>query len=208
MARACVVTDSVQGSDPGLLELSDADLVGLTANGDPDAIGVLYDRYSGAVFAFAVRMLGDRAVAEELLQEVFFRCWKQARAYSAQRGSFITWLLSITHNMAIDELRRRGRRPQRADSADPVQLLANVRDRDPSVEDRVQQGALRERIGDAMLLLPEAQRTTISMAYFDGMTQREIANALQEPLGTVKTRMRLGMRKLRDHLNDHEMELA
>jgi RNA polymerase sigma-70 factor (ECF subfamily) len=191
-----------------LLELSDADLVGLTADGNADAIGVLYDRYSGAVFAFAVRMLGDRAVAEELLQEVFFRCWKQARAYSSQRGSFITWLLSITHNMAIDELRRRGRRPQRADTADPVQLLANVRDREPSVEDRAQLGALREEIGAAMRQLPAAQRTTIEMAYFDGMTQREIADALQEPLGTVKTRMRLGMRKLRDHLNEHEMELA
>jgi RNA polymerase sigma-70 factor (ECF subfamily) len=194
--------------DQQLLDLSDAELVEMTADGNPDAIGVLYDRYSGAVFAFAVRILGDRAVAEELLQEVFFRCWKQARAYSEQRGSFITWLLSITHNMAIDELRRRGRRPQRADAADPVLLLANVRDMDPSVEDRALMTALRDQIGEAMRSLPAAQRDTITLAYFEGLTQREIAEELQEPLGTVKTRMRLGMRKLREYLEKHEVELA
>jgi len=180
----------------------------MTVDGNPDALGVLYDRYSGAVFAFAVRILGDRAVAEELLQEVFFRFWKQARAYSPERGSFITWLLSITHNMAIDELRRRGRRPQRADSADPVLLLANVRDRDPSVEDRALMSALQVQIGEAMQSLPLAQRETITLAYFGGLTQREIAEELQEPLGTVKTRMRLGIRKLREYLEKHEVELA
>lgn len=202
------MTDSRRAYDQELLDLSDADLVGMTADGNPDAIGVLYDRYSGAVFAFAVRILSDRAVAEELLQEVFFRCWKQARAYSPERGSFITWLLSITHNMAIDELRRRSRRPQRADAADPVLLLANVRDRDPSVEDLALMSALRDQIGEAMQSLPLAQRETITMAYFGGLTQREIADELQEPLGTVKTRMRLGIRKLRDYLEKHEVELA
>lgn len=202
------MTDSRRAYDQDLLDLSDADLVGMTADGHPDAIGVLYDRYSGPVFAFAVRILGDRAVAEELLQEVFFRCWKQARAYSPERGSFITWLLSITHNMAIDELRRRGRRPQRADSADPALLLTNVRDRDPSVEDRALMSVLRDQIGEAMESLPLAQRETITMAYFGGLTQREIAEELQEPLGTVKTRMRLGIRKLRDYLEKHEVELA
>lgn len=202
------MTDSRRAYDQDLLDLSDADLVGMTADGNPDAIGVLYDRYSGAVFAFAVRILSDRAVAEELLQEVFFRCWKQARAYSPERGSFITWLLSITHNMAIDELRRRSRRPQRADAADPVLLLANVKDRDPSVEDLALMSALRDQIGEAMQSLPLAQRETITMAYFGGLTQREIADELQEPLGTVKTRMRLGIRKLRDYLEKHEVELA
>lgn len=202
------MTDSRRVYDQELLGLSDADLVGMTADGNPDAIGVLYDRYSGAVFAFAVRILGDRAVAEELLQEVFFRCWKQASAYSRQRGSFITWLLSITHNMAIDELRRRGRRPQRADSADPVLLLTNVRDRDPSVEDRALMNALRDQIQEAMESLPVAQRRTVTMAYFEGLTQREIAEELREPLGTVKTRMRLGIRKLREYLEKHEVELA
>ncbi|HEV2066651.1 MAG TPA: sigma-70 family RNA polymerase sigma factor [Thermomicrobiales bacterium] len=180
----------------------------MTADGNQAAIGVLYDRYSGAVFSFAVRILGDRAIAEELLQEVFFRCWKQARAYSPQRGSYITWLLSITHNMAIDELRRRGRRPQRADAADPALLLENVRDQDPSVEDRALMSALREQISEAMETLPAAQRNAITMAYFEGLTQREIAEELQEPLGTVKTRMRLGIRKLRDYLEKQEVELV
>ncbi len=202
------MTDSRRVQDRQLLDMSDADLVELTAGGNPDALGVLYDRYSGAVFAFAFRILGDRAVAEELLQEVFFRFWKQARAYSEQRGSFITWLLSITHNMAIDELRRRGRRPQRADAEDPVLLLANVRDKDPSVEDRALMTTLRDQIGEAMQSLPVAQRDTIVMAYFEGLTQREIAEELQEPLGTIKTRMRLGMRKLRETLEKNEVELA
>ncbi len=198
-----------QGSDgQGLLDLSDAELMEMTADGNQAAIGVLYDRYSGAVFSFAVRILGDRAIAEELLQEVFFRCWKQARAYSPQRGSYITWLLSITHNMAIDELRRRGRRPQRADAADPALLLENVRDQDPSVEDRALMSALREQISEAMETLPAAQRNAITMAYFEGLTQREIAEELQEPLGTVKTRMRLGIRKLRDYLEKQEVELV
>ncbi len=202
------MTDSRRVQDRQLLDMSDADLVELTAGGNPNALGVLYDRYSGAVFAFAFRILGDRAVAEELLQEVFFRFWKQARAYSEQRGSFITWLLSITHNMAIDELRRRGRRPQRADAEDPVLLLANVRDKDPSVEDRALMTTLRDQIGEAMQSLPVAQRDTIVMAYFEGLTQREIAEELQEPLGTIKTRMRLGMRKLRETLEKNEVELA
>ncbi len=202
------MTDGRRAYEQDLLALDDANLVRMTADGNPDALGVLYDRYSGAVFAFAVRILGDRALAEELLQEVFFRFWKQARAYAPERGSFITWLLSITHNMAIDELRRRGRRPQRADSADPVLLLANVRDRDPSVEDRALMSALRDQIGEAMQSLPLAQRETITLAYFGGLTQREIAEELQEPLGTVKTRMRLGIRKLREYLEKHEVELA
>lgn len=202
------MTDSRRVQDRQLLDMSDADLVELTAGGNPNALVVLYDRYSGAVFAFAFRILGDRAVAEELLQEVFFRFWKQARAYSEQRGSFITWLLSITHNMAIDELRRRGRRPQRADAEDPVLLLANVRDKDPSVEDRALMTTLRDQIGEAMQSLPVAQRDTIVMAYFEGLTQREIAEELQEPLGTIKTRMRLGMRKLRETLEKNEVELA
>ncbi|HVL23542.1 MAG TPA: sigma-70 family RNA polymerase sigma factor [Thermomicrobiales bacterium] len=189
-------------------ELSDPELVDLVAAGDARALAVLYDRYSRAVFSFALRMLGDRATAEELVQEVYFRAWQQARKFSEGRGTFITWLLSITHNMAIDEIRRRNRRPQRADSADPVLMLTNVRDETPAVEDQAMMTAIREQVAVAMAALPEAQRSAIELAYFRGLTQREIADLQGEPLGTIKTRMRLAVRKLREHLDEHEVELA
>ena len=196
------------GIDPDWVELSDADLIGRAARGEARALEVLYERYSRVVYSFGVRMLRDPQMAEELLQEVFFRAWQQGGAYSASRGTFVTWLLSITHNMAIDEIRKRGRRPMKADSEDPDAVLAGVADSGPGVEDEVWLGALRETIAGALNELPSNQRETIELAYFRGMTQREIADHLGEPLGTVKTRMRLGIRKLRDNLEEHEVGLA
>ena len=191
-----------------LLGLDDATLATQVAGGSAAALEVLYDRYSRIVLSFATRMLGDRQSGEELLQEVFLRAWQQAHNYSAGRGSFATWLLSITHNMSIDEIRKRRRRPQRAGSADPVLMLTNVRDQSPSVEESAESGALRETMARAIRTLPDAQRRAIELAYYRGLTQREIAEELDEPLGTIKTRMRLGMRKLRDYLETYEVELA
>jgi RNA polymerase sigma-70 factor (ECF subfamily) len=202
------VTQQIPSNITELTDLADPELVDLVAAGDARALEVLYDRYSRAVFSFALRILGERTIAEELVQEVFFRAWKQARKFSEGRGTFITWLLSITHNMAIDEIRRRNRRPQRADSADPVLMLTNVRDENPSVEEQAMMGSIREQIALAMAALPETQRSAIELAYFRGLTQREIAELQDEPLGTIKTRMRLAVRKLREHLDDHEVELA
>lgn len=190
-----------------LAELADPELVDAMAAGDTRAMDVLYDRYSRAVFSFALRLLGDRAIAEELLQEVFFRSWRQARKFSEGKGTFITWLLSITHNMAIDEIRKQNRRPQRSDSADPVLLLANMTDGAASVEDQAVFQTVRDQIATAMASLPEAQRSAVELAYFGGLTQREIAELQGEPLGTVKTRMRLAIRKLRKHLDDQGVEL-
>lgn len=175
-------------------------------NGDAGAMSVLYDRYSRAVFSFALRILGDRAHAEELLQEVFFRAWRHSHRFNTQRGSFITWLLSITHNMAIDEIRKQNRRPKKADSDDPVRMLDNITDGDPPVEELAEIAVIRDHINHAMNQLPEAQRSCIELAYFRGMTQREIAELQGEPLGTVKTRMRLAIRKLREHLDDQGIE--
>jgi RNA polymerase sigma-70 factor, ECF subfamily len=202
------VTQQIPSDITELADLAEPELVDLVAAGDARALDVLYDRYSRAVFSFALRILGERTAAEELVQEVYFRAWKQARKFSEGRGTFITWLLSITHNMAIDEIRRRNRRPQRADSADPVLMLTNVRDENPSVEDQAMMGSIREQIALAMAALPEAQRSAIELAYFRGLTQREIAELQDEPLGTIKTRMRLAVRKLREHLDEHEVELA
>jgi RNA polymerase sigma-70 factor (ECF subfamily) len=203
---AMTATQTDAGID--LLELSDADLASNVAAGSTGALEVLYDRYSRVVLSFATRMLGDRQSGEELLQEVFLKAWKQAHNYTAERGSFVTWLLSITHNMAIDEIRKRRRRPQRADSADPVLMLTNVTDDSLSVEASAELSALRDVMQKAIATLPVAQSSAIELAYFRGLTQREIADELSEPLGTIKTRMRLGMRKLRDYLETNEVELA
>lgn len=194
--------------DIDFAEMEDPQLVSLMASGNTLALETLYSRYSRIVFSFALRIVGDPATAEELLQEVFFRAWQQAQRFSEGKGTFVTWLLSITHNMAIDEIRKRQRRPQRADSADPELMLANVTDKGPSVEEYAVIGSWRDQITDALKQLPEAQREAIEMAYFQGLTQREISEHLGEPLGTIKTRMRLGMRKLREYLESREVGLT
>lgn len=178
------------------------------AAGDVKAMEVLYDRYNRAVFSFALRMLGNREQAEELLQEVFVRAWRQARRFSEGRGTYITWLLSITHNMAIDEIRRQNRRPRKAESADPVLMLANVRDENPSVEEQALLGDMRDVVTEAMAQLPEAQRSALELAYFRGFTQREIAEHQGQPLGTIKTRMRLAMKKMKELLESQGLDLS
>ncbi len=193
-------------ADQPLNLLDDARLAQQVALGSSGALETLYDRYARVVLSFASRMLGDGQSGEDLLQEVFVRVWRQAGTYSPERGTFVTWLLSITHNMAIDEIRKRRRRPQRADAADPVLLLANVTDDGPPVEYHAELSLLRDTLKAAIRELPDAQRQAIELAYFRGLTQREIAETLGEPLGTVKTRMRLGMRKLREHMEAHEVE--
>ena len=121
------------------------------------------------------------------------------------RGSFASWLLSITHNRAIDELRKRQRRPRRADSVDITDVLRGEVDvRLPMWRKRPSLSELRLRIRVAMDQLPEPQRRVIELAYFEGLTQREISALLNEPLGTVKTRMRLAMQKLKDYLGTEE----
>lgn len=189
-----------------LAEWDDADLVEAMATGNTHAMAELYDRYSRPVFSFALRMLDDRQHAEELLQEVFFRAWRQGDKFSDRRGSFISWLLSITHNMAIDEIRKQNRRPKRADSDDPVLLLDSLEDGAPAVEDQAVQATVHLQVREAMDALPEPQRTAIELAYFQGLTQREIADMQGEPLGTIKTRLRLGVRRLREHLADQGVD--
>jgi len=169
--------------------------------GSTDALTTLYDRYSRVVFSFAHRIVGDQAAAEEILQEVFFRVWRRANAYSSDRGEVITWLLSMTHNLAIDDIRKRGRRPQKAEGTTPELVLANVATGGPTVEDEVWRGALRGELTEALETLPSAQRDAILLTYFGGMTQREAARVLGAPLGTIKTRLRLGLNKMRAELD-------
>jgi len=185
-----------------LSALNDAELIGRVAEGEAEALEVLYDRYNRVVYSFALRIVSDPLIAEELLQEVFFRAWQQGKAFRESRGAFVTWLLSITHNMAIDEVRKRRRRPQKADSEEPELVLAGMPDASQDVEGEVWLTSLRATIESAMTQLPPAQREAIELAYFQGLTQREISERLGEPLGTIKTRMRLGVQKLREQLGD------
>jgi RNA polymerase sigma-70 factor (ECF subfamily) len=191
-----------------LTSVSDAELILLVTQGDQYALEALYERYARAVYSFSLRIVGDAQVAEEILQEVFVRAWQQGGSFQSARGSLITWLLSITHNLSIDEVRRRKRRPQKAESEEPESILAGLPDEGPNVEEEVWLSSLRVSIQDALQQLPAAQREAIELAYFQGLTQREIADTLGEPLGTIKTRMRLGMLKLREQLGPMVSERA
>jgi RNA polymerase sigma-70 factor, ECF subfamily len=187
---------------PSPVDSTDEELVRRVQHGDTAALEALYGRYARVVFSFAVRIVGDGPTAEEILQEAFVRTWKQAGTFRTVRGNFASWLLSITHNLAVDELRRRQRRPQRIDGPDISETLYGLIDEATNVEEAAEAGALRERVSIAMRTLPEAQRIAIELAYFSGMSQREIAAYQREPLGTIKTRLRLGMQKLKTALAD------
>jgi RNA polymerase sigma-70 factor, ECF subfamily len=193
------------GFTGNLQDADDAVLTAMVADGSAAALEVLYTRYGRVVLAFATRMMGDRQSGEELVQEVFVKAWRQARSYSPERGSYITWLLSITHNLSIDEIRKRNRRPQKAVSADPVLLMANVKDDAISVELSAEMTELRTLMIAAMATLPAQQREAVELAFYRGLTQREVAETLNEPLGTIKTRIRLGMKKLREYLENQEV---
>lgn len=179
-------------------DVSDADLMQAMAAGNSAAMEKLYDRYSKPVFSFAFRMMSDRDHAEDLTQEVFLRAWRRSSRFSDTRGTLISWLLSITHNMAIDEIRKRQRRPQKAESQEPELLMGTLRDTDESVESQAVASASGLVIRDVLKEIPENQRIVLELGYFRGMTQREISERLDVPLGTVKTRMRLALRKLQD----------
>jgi RNA polymerase sigma-70 factor, ECF subfamily len=174
--------------------LDDETLMRLVVEQDVRALETLYSRYSRPIFSLALKILGDRELVEEVVQEVFLRLWTRAQGFDPQRGKLLSWLLTITHHRAIDELRRRRGQPE-TDGFQEQLAAADVPDADPSSSlDNVVE---REVVQQALSQLPESQRKPIQMAYYGGMTQVEIALALKEPLGTIKTRMRLGMQKLR-----------
>lgn len=181
-------------------EVPDAELVQRVSLGDTGALEALYSRYGRVTYSFAVRIVQDGPLAEEIVQEVFVRTWRQADQFRTSRGNFASWLLSITHNLAIDEIRKRQRRPQRSDSTDISDALYGLIDEATNVEETAEARDLRDRVRVALDTLPEAQRMTIQLAFFDGYSQREISAQLGVPLGTIKTRMRLGLKKLKIEL--------
>jgi RNA polymerase sigma-70 factor (ECF subfamily) len=173
----------------------DERLIARVVEGDRGAFEMLYDRYASTVLGLALRMLGDREVAEDAVQEIFWRVWRRLGSFDRSRA-FAPWLFGIAHNYCIDELRRRKVRPQSVYEDDENPILSEIADEADVGESALlaEQGRL---VRSALEQLPEEQRQTLLLAYFGGLTQQEIAVKLGNPLGTVKTRMRLGLQKLR-----------
>lgn len=172
-------------------QVPDDALVGAVAAGDGSALMAIYDRYNRQAFGLAFRILGDAATAEEVVQDAFMALWRTAETFDTNRGQVRSWLLTIVHNRSIDRLR--ASRKTSGSVELEVADYAGVND-DPwdAVTDQIDGAQVRAAVAD----LPAEQRSTIEMAYFQGLTHQEIAEQTQIPLGTVKGRMRLGLRKL------------
>jgi RNA polymerase sigma-70 factor (ECF subfamily) len=182
----------------------DAALVRRMAAGDEQALAALYDRWHGAVFALALNVLGDGDEAEEVVEETFWQAWRQSARYADERGAVGCWLTIIARSRALDRLRARTRLNAAhgaASLSDPL-AMADAHFPDPLRE--MEAAELRVTVRRALDTIPDEQRRTLEMAYFGGMSQSEIAAATGEPLGTVKTRTRLGLQRLRRVLGEVE----
>lgn len=180
-----------------LLPSTDDQLVARLANGDAAALELLYDRYVRQCFGLALRLVGEPQLAEEIVQEVFLKLWAQPSRYSAQKGQFISWLLSLVHHRSIDELRRRSRTEVTLDSPETGGVLNTEPTPEPEPGDQVWIAEQQRAVRRALAGIPENQRQVLEMAYYGGLSQSEIAERLGQPLGTVKTRMRSGLQRLR-----------
>jgi len=172
--------------------LADDDLISLVQTGDAEAFATLYDRHSRAAFSLAYRMMGERQAAEDLAQEAFLKVWRGAGSYRGGRGSVRTWILSIVHNRGVDLLRSMATRRRTQDK-----IEASAPKSEPSEAfTETWRNSQRDQVRKALNTLPQEQLKILELAYFSGYTHVEIAELLGVPLGTVKGRMRLGLKKL------------
>jgi RNA polymerase sigma-70 factor (ECF subfamily) len=180
----------------------DGQLVADAARGEERAIGQLYDRYGAVLYAVAYRIVGQRADAEEVVLEAFAQAWREASRFEAGRGSVAGWLTMIARSRALDLVRARSRRDRvtATAAADRPDASPGMSDFRPDPARALDHDERRRQVQQALELLSPPQREAIELAYFEGLSQTEIAERLQEPLGTVKTRVRLGMQKLRECL--------
>jgi RNA polymerase sigma-70 factor, ECF subfamily len=180
-------------------DLADEEVMQLVQSGNPRAFELLYDRHGGAAFSLAYRMVGNRVTAEDVIQDAFLSIWRSRLRYDQARGSVRTWVLGIVHNRAIDALRRSFVHDRRRET------IEGVEDRHEAPERTDVEAARREEarsIRSALETLPDEQRRTIELAYFGGFSHSQIAELLDEPIGTVKGRMRLGLDKMRRQLSE------
>ena len=183
---------TLAGEGEGALA-SDELLAERIARRDVAALEEVYERHGRALFSLAVKMLDDHQIAEEIVQETFLKLWQRPETYLPQRGRLLPWLLGVTHHRAIDRLRRR--RLELRHATEPAVVDVPAGPGDPF--DEVFAGLRGEVVARALKTLPEAQRRAVELAFLRGLTHVEIADALGEPLGTIKTRLRLAMQKLR-----------
>jgi RNA polymerase sigma factor (sigma-70 family) len=179
--------------------LRDSQLVELVAQKDASALEALYDRYGRASYSLARRILTEETLAQDVVQEVFLSLWRDARRFDAGRGTVATYLLSMTHHRAVDVVRREENLRRWRTSDEGLELEPDPKAR---VEDEVAASERRAEVRAALGKLPAAQREALLLAYFGGYTQREVAALVGVPLGTVKTRMAAGMRKMKEALQD------
>jgi RNA polymerase sigma-70 factor, ECF subfamily len=180
-------------------DLADEEVMQLVQGGNPRAFELVYDRHGGAAFSLAYRMVGNRGAAEDIVQEAFLSIWRSRQRYDQARGSVRTWVLGIVHNRTIDALRRSVVHDRRRET------MEGVEERQEAPERNEVEAARREEarsIRDALKTLPDEQRKTIELAYFGGFSHSQIAELLDEPVGTVKGRMRLGLDKMRRQLSE------
>jgi RNA polymerase sigma-70 factor, ECF subfamily len=176
------------------LILADEDLISLVEASDGEAFATLYDRHSRAAFSLSYRMMGDRQAAEDLAQDAFLKVWRSAGSYRAERGSVRTWILSIVHNRGIDQLRSQASRRR---TQDRIEASA-PRSQPSEAFSETWRNSQRDQVREALDTLPPEQLKILELAYFSGYTHVEISDLLGLPLGTVKGRMRLGLKKIRD----------
>ena len=169
---------------------SDEGLIRRIVAGDESALGVLYDRYGGLVYSVAKHVLTDTGAAEEVLQDIFHQLWRSAASFDSSRGKLSSWLLVMARNRSIDRARRRA--PPLDDEAAPSLEGSSL-----DIESEAAQNEMAARVRAALQALPEAQRVAMELAYFEGLTQSEIAKRTGDPLGTVKTRLRSALASLR-----------
>ena len=177
--------------------IDEGKLIAQVAQGNGSAFLALYDRYVSRVYGLTLHILRDPMLAEEATQDTFLKLWSRARQYLTERGPFLPWLLTIARHVALDRLRLEARRPLPSDSSDPEEMWQKLPDLDSTAEE-----TRWRSLYFAVQSLPTEQRNVIELAYYQGLSQSEIAEVLGWPLGTVKTRLRAAMEKLREAWNE------
>ena len=178
----------------------DPALLASVAKGDQHAFNQLYDHSSTLLYTLAFRILGNREEADDLLQDVYLEVWRKVVRYDVGRGTPIAWLITLTRSRAIDRLRSRNTRGHNATVGSDTTISSSVADLGPSPFETQADQELRMAVGNALTILPPAQQQALELAYYEGLSHSEIAARLNQPLGTVKTRIKLGMSKLRESL--------